>query len=353
MGEKRAALEMALKQIEKQFGKGSIMRLGEASASMNVETVSTGSIALDIALGVGGLPRGRIIEVYGPESSGKTTVALHTVAEVQKAGGQAAFIDAEHALDPAYAQKLGVNIDELLISQPDTGEQALEIAEALVRSGAVDVIVIDSVAALVPKNELEGDMGDSHVGLQARLMSQALRKLAGAISKSKTIAIFINQIREKVGVMFGNPETTTGGRALKFYATVRLEVRRAESIKQGNDVVGSRTRIKVVKNKVAPPFRQADVDIMFGEGISREGSLVDMAADIDVIQKSGAWYSFNEERLGQGRENAKQFLKEHPEIAAQIEAQVRTHYDVPLSELIAGDVSEDDPEDVLEFGNVT
>lgn len=328
MNDRQAALEMALKQIEKQFGKGSIMKLGEAASTMNVETISTGSLALDIALGVGGLPRGRIVEVYGPESSGKTTVALHCVAEVQKRSGQAAFIDAEHALDPAYAAKLGVNIDELLISQPDTGEQALEIAEALVRSGAVDVIVIDSVAALVPKNELEGDMGDSHVGLQARLMSQALRKLAGAISKSKTIAIFINQIREKVGVMFGNPETTTGGRALKFYATVRLEVRRAEALKQGNDVIGNRTRIKVVKNKVAPPFRQADVDIMFGEGISREGSIVDMAADIDIIQKSGAWYSFGDERLGQGRENVKQFLKEHAEVSNEIEQQVRAYYNV-------------------------
>ncbi|MCF8564828.1 recombinase RecA [Alicyclobacillus tolerans] len=328
MNDKRAALDMALKQIEKQFGKGSIMRLGEASASMNVETVPTGSLALDIALGVGGLPRGRIIEIYGPESSGKTTVALHAVAEVQKRGGQAAFIDAEHALDPLYAGKLGVNIDDLLISQPDTGEQALEIAEALVRSGAVDIIVVDSVAALVPKNELEGDMGDSHVGLQARLMSQALRKLAGAISKSRTLAVFINQIREKVGVMFGNPETTTGGRALKFYATVRLEVRRAEALKQGNDIVGSRTKIKVVKNKVAPPFKQAEVDIMFGEGISKEGSIIDIGTEIDVVQKSGAWYSFGDERLGQGRENAKQFLKEHPEIADVVEAQIRNFYNV-------------------------
>lgn len=326
MSDRRAALEMALKQIEKQFGKGSIMRLGEASASMNVETIPTGALALDIALGIGGLPRGRIIEVYGPESSGKTTVTLHCIAEVQKRGGQAAFIDAEHALDPVYASRLGVNIDELLISQPDTGEQALEIAEALVRSGAVEIIVIDSVAALVPKSELEGDMGDSHVGLQARLMSQALRKLAGAISKSRTIAIFINQIREKVGVMFGNPETTTGGRALKFYSTVRLEVRRGEALKQGNDVVGSRTRIKVVKNKVAPPFKQADVDIMFGEGISREGSIIDIGTEIDVVQKSGAWYSYGDERLGQGRENAKQFLKEHPEITATIESKIREVY---------------------------
>lgn len=328
MGDKQAALEMALKQIEKQFGKGSIMRLGEASAAMNIETVSTGSLALDVALGVGGLPRGRVVEIYGPESSGKTTVALHCVAEVQKRGGQAAFIDAEHALDPAYAAKLGVNIDEMLISQPDTGEQALEIAEALVRSGAVEIVVIDSVAALVPKSELEGDMGDSHVGLQARLMSQALRKLAGAISKSKTIAIFINQIREKVGVMFGSPEVTTGGRALKFYATVRIDVRRAEAIKVGNDIVGNRTRIKVVKNKVAPPFRQADVDMMYGEGISREGSIIDMAAEVDIVQKSGAWYSFGDERLGQGRENAKVFLKEHPEIAEEIEQQVRVYFNV-------------------------
>jgi recombination protein RecA len=328
MSDRRAALDMALKQIEKQFGKGSIMKLGEAAGAMNVETVPTGSIALDIALGVGGLPRGRIIEIYGPESSGKTTVALHSVAEVQKRGGTAAFIDAEHALDPLYAQKLGVNIDDLLISQPDTGEQALEIAEALVRSGAVDIIVVDSVAALVPKNELEGDMGDSHVGLQARLMSQALRKLAGAINKSKTIAIFINQIREKVGVMFGNPETTTGGRALKFYSTIRLEVRRAEALKQGNDIVGNRTRIKVVKNKVAPPFKQVDVDIMFGEGISREGGIIDLATEIDIIQKSGAWYSYKDERLGQGRENCKAYLKEHPELTDEIERQIREYFNV-------------------------
>ncbi|OPG15616.1 recombinase RecA [Ferroacidibacillus organovorans] len=323
MADRRAALDLALKQIEKQFGKGSIMKLGEASSTMNVEVMSSGSLALDIALGIGGFPKGRVIEIYGPESSGKTTVALHAIAEAQRLGGQAAFIDAEHALDPLYAQKLGVNIDELLISQPDTGEQALEIAEALVRSGAVDVIVIDSVAALVPKAEIEGDMGDSHVGLHARLMSQAMRKLSGAINKSRTIAIFINQIREKVGVMFGNPETTTGGRALKFYASVRLEVRKAEVLKQGNDMVGNRTKIKVVKNKVAPPFKQAEVDIMFGEGISREGSLVDLGAELEVIQKSGAWYSFAEERLGQGKENVKQFLKEHAEIANQIERLIR------------------------------
>jgi recombination protein RecA len=346
MSDRRAALDIALKQIEKQFGKGSIMKLGEASANMNIETVPTGSIALDIALGVGGLPRGRIVEIYGPESSGKTTVALHAVAEVQKRGGQAAFIDAEHALDPVYARNLGVNIDELLISQPDTGEQALEIAEALVRSGAVDVIVVDSVAALVPKNELEGEMGDSHVGLQARLMSQALRKLAGAISKSKTIAIFINQLREKVGVMFGNPETTTGGRALKFYASVRLEVRRGEALKVGNEVVGHRTKIKVVKNKVAPPFKQADVDIMFGEGISREGSLIDIATELDIIQKSGAWYSYNEERLGQGRENAKQFLKEHPELTEEIERKVREAYQ--LGNTVKSSFSMDDDE-VFDF----
>lgn len=322
MSDRRAALDMALRQIEKQFGKGSIMKLGE-STHMQVEVVPSGSLALDIALGIGGLPRGRIIEVYGPESSGKTTVALHAIAEVQKAGGQAAFIDAEHALDPAYASKLGVNIDELLLSQPDTGEQALEIAEALVRSGAVDIIVVDSVAALVPKAEIEGDMGDSHVGLQARLMSQALRKLSGAISKSKTIAIFINQLREKIGVMFGNPETTPGGRALKFYSTIRLDVRRIEAIKMGNDMVGNRTRIKVVKNKVAPPFKQAEVDIMYGEGISKEGSIVDIGVELDIVDKSGAWYSYSGERLGQGRENAKQYLKDHPEISSAIEQKIR------------------------------
>lgn len=334
LSDRRQALEMALRQIEKQFGKGSIMRMGEESAPQ-VETVSSGALALDIALGIGGFPRGRIIEVYGPESSGKTTVALHAIAEVQKKGGQAAFIDAEHALDPVYAQKLGVNISELLLSQPDTGEQALEIAEALVRSGAVDVIVIDSVAALVPKAEIEGEMGDSHVGLQARLMSQALRKLSGAINKSKTIAIFINQIREKVGVMFGNPETTPGGRALKFYSSVRLEVRRAETIKQGTDMVGSRTKIKVVKNKVAPPFKTAEVDIMFGEGISREGSALDIATELDIVNKSGAWYSFEGERLGQGRENAKQFLKENPALFVDIENRIRTHYELPLAQLSA------------------
>lgn len=320
--DRRAALDTALRQIEKQFGKGSIMKLGE-SAQMKVETISSGVLALDIALGIGGYPRGRIIEVYGPESSGKTTVALHAIAEAQKIGGQAAFIDAEHALDPIYARNLGVNIDELLLSQPDTGEQALEIAEALVRSGAIDIIVIDSVAALVPKAEIEGEMGDSHVGLQARLMSQALRKLSGAISKSRTIAIFINQLREKVGVMFGNPETTPGGRALKFYSSIRLDVRRIESIKQGNDLVGNRTRIKVVKNKVAPPFKQAEIDIMYGEGISREGSIIDIGTEMDIINKSGAWYSYEGERLGQGRENAKQFLKDNPQLCEEIEAKIR------------------------------
>jgi recombination protein RecA len=322
LSDRRAALDMALRQIEKQFGKGSIMKLGE-STHMNVEIIPSGYLALDIALGTGGLPKGRIVEIYGPESSGKTTVALHAIAEVQRVGGQAAFIDAEHALDPSYASKLGVNIDELLLSQPDTGEQGLEIAEALVRSGAVDIVVIDSVAALVPKAEIEGEMGDSHVGLQARLMSQALRKLSGAISKSKTIAIFINQLREKVGVMFGNPETTPGGRALKFYSTVRLDVRRIESIKSGNDITGNRTRIKVVKNKVAPPFKQAEVDIMYGEGISREGSIIDIGTDLDIVNKSGAWYSYEGERLGQGRENAKQFMKEHKEIADTIEQRIR------------------------------
>jgi recombination protein RecA len=323
--DRQAALDMALKQIEKQFGKGSIMKLGE-QAERRISTMPSGSLALDAALGVGGYPRGRVVEIYGPESSGKTTVALHAIAEVQAKGGQAAFIDAEHALDPVYAQKLGVNIDELLLSQPDTGEQALEIAEALVRSGAVDIIVIDSVAALVPKAEIEGEMGDSHVGLQARLMSQALRKLSGAINKSNTIAIFINQIREKVGVMFGNPEVTPGGRALKFYSSVRLEVRRAEALKQGNDIVGNKTKIKVVKNKVAPPFRVAEVDIMYGEGISREGEIIDLGSDEDIVQKSGAWYSYNEERLGQGRENAKQFLKENPEVRHEIMLKIRERY---------------------------
>ncbi|ALS21711.1 MULTISPECIES: recombinase RecA [Paenibacillus] len=342
MTDRRAALENALRQIEKQFGKGSIMKLGE-SAHMQVETIPSGSLALDIALGIGGFPRGRIIEVYGPESSGKTTVALHAIAEVQKVGGTAAFIDAEHALDPLYASKLGINIDELLLSQPDTGEQALEIAEALVRSGAVDIIVIDSVAALVPKAEIEGEMGDSHVGLQARLMSQALRKLSGAINKSKTIAIFINQLREKVGVMFGNPETTPGGRALKFYSSIRLDVRRVETIKQGNDMVGNRTRIKVVKNKVAPPFKQAEIDIMYGEGISREGSIIDIATEMDIIQKSGAWYSYNNDRLGQGRENAKQFLKENKNIADEIEKQIRDNSNLVTS--VGANMDEEEEED--------
>lgn len=325
LSDKKQALDMALKQIEKQFGKGSIMKLGE-QAEQKVATIPSGSLALDVALGIGGYPKGRVVEIYGPESSGKTTVALHAIAEAQRQGGQAAFIDAEHALDPTYARALGVNIEELLLSQPDTGEQALEIAEALVRSGAVDIIVVDSVAALVPKAEIEGEMGDSHVGLQARLMSQALRKLSGAINKSKSTAIFINQIREKVGVMFGNPETTPGGRALKFYSSVRLEVRRAEAIKQGNDMVGNKTRIKVVKNKVAPPFKQAEVDIMYGEGISKEGEILDMGSDLDIVQKSGAWYSYNGERLGQGRENAKQFLKENQEIMAEIHTAIREHY---------------------------
>ncbi|SCG83388.1 recombinase A [Proteiniborus sp. DW1] len=329
MQEKKKALEMAISQIEKQFGKGSIMKLGEDS-KLNVEAVSTGCLDLDIAIGIGGLPKGRIIEIYGPESSGKTTVALHSIAEVQKLGGTAAFIDAEHALDPSYAKNLGVNIEELIVSQPDTGEQALEIAEALVRSGAVDIVVVDSVAALVPKAEIEGEMGDSHIGLQARLMSQALRKLAGAIKKSNTIAIFINQLREKVGVMFGNPETTTGGRALKFYASVRLEVRRVESLKQGEDVIGNRTRVKVVKNKVAPPFKQAEFDIMYGTGISKEGSILDMGVAAEVINKSGSWYSYESNRLGQGRENAKEFLRENIDIANEIEAKVREKFNLQV-----------------------
>ncbi len=324
--EKKKALEMALAQIDRDFGKGAVMKLGE-NLHMNVETISTGSIGLDMALGVGGLPRGRIVEIYGPESSGKTTVALHVIAEAQKNGGEAAFIDAEHALDPVYARALGVDIDNLIVSQPDTGEQALEIVEALVRSGAIDVIVIDSVAALVPKAEIDGDMGDSHVGLQARLMSQALRKLSGVISKSNTVAIFINQLREKVGVMFGNPETTTGGRALKFYSSVRLDIRRIEAIKQGTEVIGNRTRVKVVKNKVAPPFRDTEFDIIYGEGISRSGGILDLAVEENIVVKSGSWFSYKEQRIGQGRENAKQYLREHPEVMREIELKIRNGAD--------------------------
>ena len=324
--DKLKALDAAISQIEKQYGKGSIMKLGDNSAHMNVETIPTGSLSLDIALGLGGLPRGRIIEIYGPESSGKTTVALHAVAEVQKRGGIAGFIDAEHALDPAYAKNIGVNIDELYISQPDCGEQALEITETMVRSGAVDIVIVDSVAALVPKAEIDGDMGDSHVGLQARLMSQALRKLTAVISKSNCIVIFINQLREKVGVMFGNPETTTGGRALKFYSSVRMDVRRIESLKQAGEVVGNRTRVKIVKNKVAPPFKEAEFDIMFGKGISKEGDILDLAADCGIIVKSGAWYAYNGDKIGQGRENAKTYLRENPLVCEEVEAKVREKF---------------------------
>ncbi|MBQ7092773.1 MAG: recombinase RecA [Clostridia bacterium] len=323
MMEKQKALEMALSQIEKQFGKGAVMKLGDAAAKISISTIPSGCLELDYALGVGGIPRGRIIEIYGPESSGKTTIALHAIAEAQKLGGTAAFIDAEHALDPVYAENLGVDVDELYISQPDTGEQALEIAEALCRSGAIDIVVIDSVAALVPKAELEGDMGDSHVGLQARLMSQALRKLTGVVSKSNTIVIFINQLREKVGVMFGNPETTTGGKALKFYASIRMDVRKLDSIKNGTEFVGNRTRIKVVKNKVSPPFKTAEFDIIYGEGISRESSVLDMAVEHKIISKTGAWYSYNDMRMAQGRDNARLFLKDNKELCAEIEAKVR------------------------------
>lgn len=324
--EKQKALESALSHIEKQYGKGSVMKLGESGAHMQVETIPTGSLGLDIALGVGGVPKGRIVEIYGPESSGKTTVALHMVAEVQKRGGIAGFIDAEHALDPVYAKNIGVDIDNLYISQPDNGEQALEITETMVRSGALDIVIVDSVAALVPKAEIEGEMGDSHVGLHARLMSQALRKLTAVISRSNCVVIFINQLREKVGVMFGNPETTTGGRALKFYASVRLDVRRGETLKQSGEMVGNHTKVKVVKNKVAPPFKQAEFDIMFGTGISREGEILDLAAECSVVNKSGAWYSYQGEKIGQGRENVKVFLKEHPEICEEIEKKVRIHY---------------------------
>lgn len=336
---RQRALESALAQIEKNFGKGSVMKLGDKSAHMNIETVPTGCLSLDVALGLGGVPKGRILEVYGPESSGKTTVALHMVAEVQKRGGIAGFIDAEHALDPVYAKNIGVDIDNLYISQPDNGEQALEIAETMVRSGAIDIIIVDSVAALVPKAEIEGDMGDSHVGLQARLMSQALRKLTGVVSKTNCIVVFINQLREKVGVMFGNPETTTGGRALKFYATIRLDVRRIDSIKNGGDVVGNRTRIRVVKNKVAPPFKEAEFDIIYGKGISKIGDIIDMAVNDNIIQKSGSWFSYNGEKIGQGRENTKNYLEEHAELCNEIEEKLRAKY------VVAAEPSDEDNDD--------
>ena len=326
--EKLKALEAAISKLEKDYGKGAVMKLGESGANMNVETIPTGSLSLDIALGLGGVPKGRIIEVYGPESSGKTTVALHMIAEVQKRGGIAGFIDAEHALDPVYAKNIGVDIDNLYISQPDNGEQALKITETMVRSGAMDIVIVDSVAALVPKAEIDGEMGDSHVGLHARLMSQALRKLTAAISKSNCVVIFINQLREKVGVMFGNPETTTGGRALKFYSSIRLDVRRIETLKQGGEMVGNRTRVRVVKNKIAPPFREAEFDIMFGKGISKEGDILDLAANENIINKSGAWYSYEGQKIGQGRENSKQFLREHPEIMEEVEAKVRAVYNI-------------------------
>ncbi|MGI6055703.1 MAG: recombinase RecA [Bilifractor sp.] len=336
--DKQRALDAALGQIEKQFGKGAVMKLGDQGANLNIEAIPTGSLSLDIALGVGGIPRGRIVEIYGPESSGKTTVALHMVAEVQKRGGIAGFIDAEHALDPVYAKNIGVDIDNLYISQPDSGEQALEITETMVRSGAIDIIIVDSVAALVPKAEIDGEMGDSHVGLQARMMSQACRKLTAAISKTNCVVVFINQLREKVGVMFGNPETTTGGRALKFYASVRLDVRRIESLKQGGEVIGNHTRVRVVKNKVAPPFKEAEFDIMFGKGISREADILDLAANLGIINKSGAWYSYLGEKIGQGRENAKQYLAQNPEVMSEVENKVREAYGLP-SDGIAAEVS--------------
>ncbi len=341
--EKRKALEVAMSQIEKQFGKGSVMKLGEFKA-MEVEAIPTGALSLDIALGIGGVPRGRIIEVFGPESSGKTTLALHVIAEAQKMGGEAAFIDAEHALDPVYAKKLGVDIDNLIVSQPDTGEQALEITEALVRSGALDVIVVDSVAALVPKAEIDGDMGDSHMGLQARLMSQALRKLAGAINKSKTVLIFINQLREKIGVMFGNPETTTGGRALKFYASVRMDIRKIENIKQDGEVIGNRVRVKVIKNKVAPPFREAEFDVLYGKGISKEGNIFDMAVNLDIIQKSGSWFSYDGNRICQGRENGKRWLVEHPDMLAEVDKKVRDNFAKAFEQSLGEEVANDEEE---------
>jgi len=342
--EKKKALEVAMNQIEKQFGKGSVMKLGEFKA-MEVEAIPTGALSLDIALGIGGVPRGRIIEVFGPESSGKTTLALHVIAEAQKMGGEAAFIDAEHALDPVYAKKLGVDIDNLIVSQPDTGEQALEITEALVRSGALDVIVVDSVAALVPKAEIDGEMGDSHMGLQARLMSQALRKLAGAINKSKTVLIFINQLREKIGVMFGNPETTTGGRALKFYASVRMDIRKIEMMKQDGQVIGNRVRVKVIKNKVAPPFREAEFDILYGKGISKVGNILDMAVNLDIVEKSGAWFSYNGQRISQGRENAKRYLEEHPDIMNEIEKKVRDNFEKAFEQSLGEESKADKDED--------
>ena len=341
--EKRKALEVAMSQIEKQFGKGSVMKLGEFKA-MEVEAIPTGALSLDIALGIGGVPRGRIIEIFGPESSGKTTLALHVIAEAQKSGGEAAFIDAEHALDPVYAKKLGVDIDNLIVSQPDTGEQALEITEALVRSGALDVIVVDSVAALVPKAEIDGDMGDSHMGLQARLMSQALRKLAGAINKSKTVLIFINQLREKIGVMFGNPETTTGGRALKFYASVRMDIRKIENIKQDGEVKGNRVRVKVIKNKVAPPFREAEFDVLYGKGISKEGNILDMAVNLDIVEKSGSWFSYNGERIGQGRENAKRYLMEHKDILEEVDKKVRENFEKAFEQSLGEELPEENEE---------
>ena len=342
--EKKRALEVALSQIEKQFGKGSVMKLGEYQA-MNVEAIPTGALGLDIALGIGGVPRGRIIEIFGPESSGKTTLALHIIAEAQKMNGEAAFIDAEHALDPVYAKHLGVDIDNLIVSQPDTGEQALEITESLVRSGALDVIVVDSVAALVPKAEIDGDMGDSHMGLQARLMSQALRKLAGAINKSKTVIIFINQLRERIGVMFGNPETTTGGRALKFYASVRLDIRKIENIKQDGEIVGNRARVKVVKNKVAPPFREAEFDIVYGKGISKEGNILDMAVNLDIIEKSGSWFSYNGEKIGQGRENVKQYLHNNPEVMEEVEKKVRENFEEAFEKSLGDNEEDEDTEE--------
>ena len=344
--EKKKALEAAMSQIEKQFGKGSVMKLGEFKA-MEIEAIPTGALSLDMALGIGGVPRGRIIEVFGPESSGKTTLALHVIAEAQKMGGEAAFIDAEHALDPVYAKKLGVDIDNLIVSQPDTGEQALEITESLVRSGALDVVVVDSVAALVPKAEIDGDMGDSHMGLQARLMSQALRKLAGAINKSKTVLIFINQLREKIGVMFGNPETTTGGRALKFYASVRLDIRKIENIKQDGEVKGNRVRVKVIKNKVAPPFREAEFDIVYGEGISKAGNILDMAVNMDIIEKSGSWFSYDGDRIGQGRENVKKYLKENPQILEEVEKKVRDNFEKAFEKSLGDEEANDDDDLVV------